>query len=78
MARIGIGIIFMWLIYSCSCGFVASGAQCMFGIFAIGLRMAIKLNHVKLTARIIRNANKCYEPISIYQLLSQLFVIRFS
>ena len=40
MARIGIMIIFI-------AGVVASRAQCRFGILAVGLHMAIKLNQVK-------------------------------
>ena len=45
MARIGIWIRFIWVILYSS-GVVASRAQWMFGIFTVGLQMAIKLNRV--------------------------------
>ena len=39
---------FIWVImYSCLAGVVASRAQWRFGIFTVGLQMAIKLNQVK-------------------------------
>ena len=41
MAGIGIRIRFIWVMYSW-----ASRAQWRFGIFAVGLQMAIKLNQV--------------------------------
>ena len=47
MAGIGIriGIRFIWVMYSYLAEVVASRAQWKFGIFAVGLQMAIKLNH---------------------------------
>ena len=42
MAGIRIRISFIWVMYSCLAGFVAGRAQRMFGIFAVGLQMAIK------------------------------------
>ena len=44
MAGIGIRIRFIWVIYL---GVVASREQWKFGIFAVGLQMAIKFNQVK-------------------------------
>ena len=41
MTRIGIRIIFIWVKYA---GVVLSRVQWRFGIFAVGLQMAIKLN----------------------------------
>ena len=53
MAGIGIRIQFIWVMYSCLAGVVASSAQWRFGIFAVGLQMAIRLNQVK--SRLISN-----------------------
>ena len=48
MAGIGIRIRFIWVMYSCLAGVVASRARWRFGTFAVGLWMAIELkkNHV--------------------------------
>ena len=47
MDGIRIRIRFIWVMYSCLARVVASRAQWMFGIFAVGLQMAIKLNQLK-------------------------------
>ena len=46
VAGIGIMIRFIWAIYIGIAGAMASRAQWRFGIFAVGLQMAIKLNQV--------------------------------
>ena len=51
MTSIGIRIIFIWVMYICIAGLVASRAQWRYGIFTVGLHMAIKLNQVKVTVR---------------------------
>ena len=43
MAGIGIKIRFIWVMYNCLAGVVESRAQWKFGIFAVGLQMAIKI-----------------------------------
>ena len=47
MAGIGIRTRFIWLMYSCLAGIVASRARWRPGTFTVGLQMAIKLNQVK-------------------------------
>ena len=55
MAGIGIRIRFIWVLYSYLAGVVASKAQWRFGIFTVGLQMAIKCNQKsKETSEVMR------------------------
>ena len=76
MARIGIKIRFIWVVYIA--GIVASRAQWRFGIFAVGLQMAMKLNEVKLTSSLSshRHLTSCHREPFVSQVIV-LVIVRY-